>query len=203
MAGSSDNCMMSEMCFYRNYVVDKKTSRLVNARYVDNSYKWAGGGFISTASDLCRFGNAMLYSYQWTEQNANKTVAAGYLRPETVRMLWTPVAGTRLSWDRDGSYAMGWGVVPAADPTASPGGCRDRRFYVGHTGGAVGASSALVVMPRTDDGPGGETGTAASGLRPPRGVVVAIIVNMQSVSLNKTALRIAKLFDSVPTDHPV
>jgi hypothetical protein len=35
-------------------------------------------------------------------------------------MLWTPVRGTRLSWDKDGFYAMGWGVVPAADPAKGP-----------------------------------------------------------------------------------
>jgi hypothetical protein len=36
----------------------------VNAASVDNSYKWAGGGFLSTVGDLVGFGNAMLYSYQ-------------------------------------------------------------------------------------------------------------------------------------------
>lgn len=41
-----------------------KSHRLVNAPNVDNSYKWAGGGFLSTVSDLLSFGNAMLYSYQ-------------------------------------------------------------------------------------------------------------------------------------------
>jgi serine beta-lactamase-like protein LACTB len=36
----------------------------VNAANVDNSYKWAGGGFLSNVSDLVSFGNAMLFSYQ-------------------------------------------------------------------------------------------------------------------------------------------
>jgi hypothetical protein len=31
-----------------------------NAPYVDNSYKWAGGGFLSTAEELLRFGSALL-----------------------------------------------------------------------------------------------------------------------------------------------
>src|SRR5271165_626249 len=36
-----------------------KDSHTENAPYVDNSYKWAGGGFLSTAEDLVRFGSAM------------------------------------------------------------------------------------------------------------------------------------------------
>jgi hypothetical protein len=31
---------------------------------VDNSYKWAGGGFLSNVQDLVKFGNAMLFSFQ-------------------------------------------------------------------------------------------------------------------------------------------
>jgi len=37
-----------------------KDGREENAPYVDNSYKWAGGGFLSTAEDLVRFGSAMM-----------------------------------------------------------------------------------------------------------------------------------------------
>jgi serine beta-lactamase-like protein LACTB len=33
---------------------------IVPARVTDNSYKWAGGGFLSTAEDLARFGSALL-----------------------------------------------------------------------------------------------------------------------------------------------
>src|SRR5271165_7559990 len=36
-----------------------KDGAVENAIYVDNSYKWAGGGFLSTAEDLVRFGSAM------------------------------------------------------------------------------------------------------------------------------------------------
>ena len=41
-----------------------KRGNLKNAPYVDNSYKWAGGGFLSTVTDLAKFGNAMLFAYQ-------------------------------------------------------------------------------------------------------------------------------------------
>lgn len=46
------------------YYVRDEQHRLRNAPYVDNSYKWAGGGFLSSVGDLVKFGNAMLYSYQ-------------------------------------------------------------------------------------------------------------------------------------------
>merc|ERR1711923_36309 len=54
----------------RNYVRDKH-HRLKNAPYVDNSYKWAGGGFLSSVGDLLRFGSMMLYSFQQTKVTSN------------------------------------------------------------------------------------------------------------------------------------
>lgn len=53
----------------RMYTRDKK-GRLKNAPYVDTSYKWAGGGFLSNVIDLNNFGNIMLYSYQNTEDQS-------------------------------------------------------------------------------------------------------------------------------------
>ena len=35
-------------------------AQIINAPAVDNSYKWAGGGFISTSEDLIKFGNTLL-----------------------------------------------------------------------------------------------------------------------------------------------
>ena len=43
---------------------------------VDNSYKWAGGGFLSTAEDMVRFGSAHL--------------KPGYLKAATLELLFTP-----------------------------------------------------------------------------------------------------------------
>ena len=166
-------------------MVDKQKQRLVNAPYVDNSYKWAGGGFLSTVHDLCHFGNAVLYSYQWTPQSGQP---AGFLRPDTVQMMWSPVPGTRVGKDGDTLYAMGWCVVP---PVVHAGFSRDQRMYVSHTGGAVGGSSVLVILPQVE-----MSGDDARTMIP-RGVCVSIIVNKQSVSLSKAALKVAKLFDCV------
>ncbi|XP_029431256.1 serine beta-lactamase-like protein LACTB, mitochondrial isoform X2 [Rhinatrema bivittatum] len=85
----------------RFYVYNNK-SRLVNAPYVDNSYKWAGGGFLSTVGDLLIFGNAMLYSYQAKQfHSLGQKLLPGYLQPDTMAMMWLPVPNTEMAWDRD------------------------------------------------------------------------------------------------------
>ncbi|XP_063268378.1 serine beta-lactamase-like protein LACTB, mitochondrial [Prinia subflava] len=170
----------------RCYTYNKK-GRLVNAPYVDNSYKWAGGGFLSSVGDLLKFGNALLYSYQAGHfTNRNAKLLPGYLKPGTVAMMWTPVPKTEVSWDRDGRYGMAWAVVEKGQRC---GCCRRQRHYASHTGGAVGASSVLLILPEELEP------EAAGPGPPPRGVIVTIICNMQSVSLNSTALKIAREFD--------
>nr|7V21_A Chain A, Serine beta-lactamase-like protein LACTB, mitochondrial [Homo sapiens]7V21_B Chain B, Serine beta-lactamase-like protein LACTB, mitochondrial [Homo sapiens]7V21_C Chain C, Serine beta-lactamase-like protein LACTB, mitochondrial [Homo sapiens]7V21_D Chain D, Serine beta-lactamase-like protein LACTB, mitochondrial [Homo sapiens] len=175
----------------RFYVYNKK-KRLVNTPYVDNSYKWAGGGFLSTVGDLLKFGNAMLYGYQvGLFKNSNENLLPGYLKPETMVMMWTPVPNTEMSWDKEGKYAMAWGVV---ERKQTYGSCRKQRHYASHTGGAVGASSVLLVLPEELD-----TETINNKV-PPRGIIVSIICNMQSVGLNSTALKIALEFDKDRSD---
>jgi serine beta-lactamase-like protein LACTB, mitochondrial len=53
----------------------RKDQPVLNAPFVDNSYKWAGGGFLSSAEDLARFGSALLQP--------------GFLKPESLRLLFT------------------------------------------------------------------------------------------------------------------
>ena len=89
-----------------------------------------------------------------------------------------------------GAYGMSWAVIPGA---IRHGACRDQRFYVSHTGGAIGASSVLLVLPRKPDQTVGNASKAGS----PQGVVVSMIVNLQSVGLNKVALEIAKKFEKL------
>ena len=45
-----------------------------NTPYEDLSYKWAGGGFLSTAEDLARFGSALL--------------KPGFLKQDTLAMIF-------------------------------------------------------------------------------------------------------------------
>jgi serine beta-lactamase-like protein LACTB, mitochondrial len=87
----------------------KKNGRLANVPFSDNSYKWAGGGFVSTVGDLLKFGNVMLYSYQWKPNTTVKDgklvpsestqldadLPPGYLKPETVSSMWEVVPQTK------------------------------------------------------------------------------------------------------------
>ncbi|XP_061534109.1 serine beta-lactamase-like protein LACTB, mitochondrial isoform X2 [Phycodurus eques] len=163
-----------------------KRGRVVNCPYVDNSYKWAGGGFLSTVKDLLLFGNVLLYSYQMAHVKDTAGLLPGFLKPQTAVELWTAADKTEASWDKDGRYGQGWLVV---DKQQKYGQCRKRRHYVSHTGGAVGASSVLLVLPSEEI----EQRQGQNVL--PQGVVVTIITNMQSVGLNSTALKIAHEFD--------
>ncbi len=203
-----------------------KRGRIVNAPYVDCSYKYAGGGLLSTVEDLTRFGNAMLYSYQnttmdrtmldTTTQGNTKNdkimvqtgdkITPGYLKSHTMDAIWTPVPNTQAGWAgsaQDAGYGMGWAVIPKKERSGT---VPSQNFYVSHTGGAIGASSVLLVLPTQVDNrnqsnlPGSYTDLTGSGhgvAQPaPQGVVVAMITNMQAVGLNATALKIAKLFQT-------
>jgi serine beta-lactamase-like protein LACTB len=93
-----------------------------NSPYVDNSYKWAGGGFLSTSEDLVRFGSALL--------------KPGYLTPESLALLFTPQK------TKDGSetrYGMGWFIGKSKS---------GQKIYE-HSGGSVGGSSELIIYPNS------------------------------------------------------
>jgi serine beta-lactamase-like protein LACTB, mitochondrial len=103
--------------FYSSVAKDKKVQ---NAALVDNSYKWAGGGFLSTSEDLVRFGTALLQP--------------GFLRAESLALLFTPQK------TKDGEktkYGIGWFV------TRSKSG---RQIYE-HSSGSVGGSSEVIIYP--------------------------------------------------------
>ena len=83
---------------------------------VDNSYKWAGGGFVSTAEDLVAFGSALL--------------EPGFLQPETLDLLFT---SQRTSAGEATGYGIGFFVT-----TDSLG-----HRWAFHGGGAVGGTAAF------------------------------------------------------------
>lgn len=94
--------------------------RVTNAPYVDQSNKWAGGGFVSNSEDIARFG--------WAH------VAGGILEPETIALLTT---SQRVRGGEPTGYGIGWssGIDGAG-----------RRWF-GHTGSSVGGRAVLLVYP--------------------------------------------------------
>ena len=91
-----------------------------NAPYVDNSYKWAGGGFLSTTADLIRFGQAHL--------------APGFLSGQTLKEFTTSQVLT--NGDSTG-YGMGWARLETSGIKG-----------YGHTGGSVGGITAFRIYPQ-------------------------------------------------------
>ncbi|XP_050034803.1 serine beta-lactamase-like protein LACTB, mitochondrial [Dermacentor andersoni] len=173
----------------RFYTRDKSGS-LVNTPSVDCSYKWAGGGLLSTVNDLVCFGNAMLYCAQ-ADGNKHKI---GYLRPETVRMLWTPHAKVHNNWEKTffQSYGMGWTLTETGE---NPGGCIEwPAFAAYHTGGSVGGTSALVLLPSAWNPEETNSTTGVNSPSPPRGVVVAVIGNISNAGYGNMAVGIAREF---------
>src|SRR5262245_14976350 len=93
---------------------------LRNAPYVDNSYKWAGGGFLSTAEDLALFGSALLQP--------------GFLKPQSLTQLFT---SQKTTDGKETGYGIGWFIGKSKS---------GQRVYA-HDGGAVGGSSRLLLYP--------------------------------------------------------
>ncbi len=93
---------------------------IVNAPYVDNSYKWAGGGFLSNTEDVARFGMAHL--------------TGKLLRSETLELLWTSQHTNR---GEETGYGIGWSVG-----TDYAG-----RRVVHHGGSSIGGRAYLLLFP--------------------------------------------------------
>ena len=93
------------------------------APFVDNSYKWAGGGFLSTAEDVVTFAKAHL-------QNT-------LLLPSTTS-LWTK--GQMTSDGKNTKYGIGW----RSDEDGKG------RRWIGHSGGSVGGTSMMLIYPEEE-----------------------------------------------------
>jgi len=66
---------------------------LLHAPYVDSSYKWAGGGFVSSAEDLARFGSAHLQP--------------GFFRQATLDLLF---ASQKLKSGKETGVGIAWRI---------------------------------------------------------------------------------------------
>lgn len=74
-----------------SFYVRSQDGVLQNASYTDNSYKWAGGGFLGTAEDLVRFGSAHLQPGFFSQSTldllfTSQTLSSG--KPTGVGIAW-------------------------------------------------------------------------------------------------------------------
>ncbi|HJS42020.1 MAG TPA: serine hydrolase domain-containing protein [Gemmatimonadales bacterium] len=113
-ADKNDSLIPDRTRFYER----TESGRFVPAPTVDNSYKWAGGGFLSTAEDLVKFGSAHL--------------SPGYLQAATLELLFTP---QRTTSGEVTGYGIGWSIG-----TDTLG-----HRYVSHGGGSHGGTTAFGV----------------------------------------------------------
>lgn len=110
--------MPNRVSFYE--LVDDKVQL---APKVDNSYKWAGGGFIATAVDVVKFAQAH--------------AKPGFLDQNTLN-LW--IASQKTTSGKPTNYGIGWrsGTTPAGND------------WYGHSGGSVGGTSMMAIYPDQD-----------------------------------------------------
>ena len=103
-----------------SYYVRDDAGQVVNAPWVNNSYKWAGGGFLSTTEDVLAFANAHLDDDFLTESSR--------------KLLFTE----QKTRDGEGvGYGFGWFIRTR----------EDGRRLLSHSGGSVGGTSLMVMEP--------------------------------------------------------
>jgi CubicO group peptidase (beta-lactamase class C family) len=115
-ADENDKIIAHRTRFYQR----NSAGAVTNAPYVDNSYKWAGGGLLSTTDDLVRFAFAHLQP--------------GFLKAETLAVLFT---SQKTNVGELTNYGIGWSV--RADDKG--------RRTVSHSGGSVGGTTMLLIYP--------------------------------------------------------
>ena len=105
-----------------SYYVRNDAGQVVNAPFVNNSYKWAGGGFLSTTEDVLRLANAHLRD--------------DYLSKASRKMLFTE---QRTDAGEGVGYGFGWFIQQ--DDAG--------RRLLSHAGGSVGGTSLMIMEPET------------------------------------------------------
>lgn len=110
-----ESVILNRTSFYK--ITDE--GELRHALFTDNSDLWAGGGFLSTPSDLVAFASGLMNDI--------------LVQPETRELLFEPM---RTADGKERAAALGWFI-------------HELKGYqtVGHTGGHFGASSFLLIIP--------------------------------------------------------
>ena len=103
----------------RFYSLDSN-KKVINGPYIDRSYSWAGGGFLSTSEDLVRFGSAHLQT--------------GFLKEETLKQMFS---SQKTSDGKETGTGWGWRINKD----------KEGRLYYFHPGENVGGRSYLLMYP--------------------------------------------------------
>ncbi len=106
------------------YQVRQATGEVFRAPAINPAYKWAGGGYVGTASDIARFCTGFL--------------AEGFLDPTTRRAVFTPVPPTRNA--APVQVGMAWRI----DRDAAG------RLRGHHAGSIAGGRSIALLLPEED-----------------------------------------------------
>ncbi len=109
------------------YVYRDDIAETIHAGFTDNSYKWAGGGYLSNTEDLARFASSLL--------------TPGFLSRESLALMFTP---QRLS---DGQPAATGGAPVGIGWRVDQDGEGRPRF---HNGGSLTGGGAIVLALRNE-----------------------------------------------------
>jgi len=117
-----------------DYLVLMSDSAVLPAPETNNSYKWAGGGIVSTPSELALFGAAMLRSELLSEETSEvmftaRETADGELNPQHYGLGWR-MGGIRYAENEDD------------EPEILP--------LISHGGSSMGSASILLLLPEHD-----------------------------------------------------
>ena len=117
-----------------DYMILMSDTAVLPAPATNNSYKWAGGGLVSTPSEIARFGAAMLQSELLSEETTEimftaRETADGELNPQHYGLGWR-IGGFAYSRDPDGESE----ILP----------------LYSHGGSSMGSTSILLLLPDQD-----------------------------------------------------
>jgi serine beta-lactamase-like protein LACTB len=106
---------------HRARFYDHYNGVLINSPFVDNSNKWAGGGYLSTPMDLVKLCQSLLHNNFISDNSKDK--------------LWTPAI---LKSGKSSHYGIGWRIDED----------QNKRTFVHHGGTSVGGRSYLLMYPK-------------------------------------------------------
>ena len=110
--------------FRTRFYQKDKTGAVVNAEFLDSSYKIPGGGWLSSAEDMAKFEIALMKDH--------------IVQRSTRDLMWTSL---KTSDGKETGYGLGWGIGKDVGV-----------LTVGHSGGQPGTSTDILMAPERHAG---------------------------------------------------